>query len=345
MWIFYALHIGAFAIHVFNCIAGAVILSSRGSVTTELIQSSLQYTEDASVNLHCPIRYPIHPSGFGAKDATVCSGIRFDGQLVLVVSEAFTALAHLFYIANLYYRHGGGVFIDVFSVGFNPYRYVEYAFTATSLSLVSLVGTGVREVAALLIATFALVAVQILGAMSEAATAHVRFAEARVKGQGLRTISPSRLVQIISFVVASILQTCVFLVVFLYVYSMDSNPPGKREYTGFRSQSFVYVSQYLFFPIVAGLYAFAPKHSRFTNFAYIEYLYIVAGVWAKTAIFWMVFAAVRELTEDYLGVARATGVNWRTVRLFAIWGPPLLNTVFAAAGFFSVRPRSPHRVS
>lgn len=340
MLAFYLIHGFAAAVHTFNFVAGILVLNSSPGVKTRLVSLGIEYTKSTSDVLACPNVYESQPDTFGTRDKVSCTGVLFDGQQVLVASELFTAIAHIFYMVNLANRkRRGTIFVDIFRVGYNPYRYVEYAVTATLLSLTSLVGTGVREVSAFILATVSLVCVQALGAITEVATAKLRAStEEKEKRQFLRVT------QVSTFVVASVLQVSVFVCVFLNAFSMNSKVPGKREFTGFQSQSIVYVGQYLFFPTIAGLYAFAPRGSRFGKFTLIEFLYINAGLWAKTAIFWMVFAAVRELSEDYINVSPRTSVRWNVVRIFAIAGPPTLNFVFAVVGYWNVRPaREPVR--
>lgn len=334
MKVFYILHSVAAVLHAADFVLGLVLVS-QGSASQPLVFTKLVFTDEPTDKAACPIRYARSPD-FGTRDGTACAPGRFDGALLLVVSEGVTALWHLLYIINLALRRHRP-FFDPFKAGWNPLRAAEYAITATSLSLANLVGVGAREAGGIALASAALVCVQGLGALSEAATARLRFNE--------RAGGPARPfergVQISSFVLGCILQGTVFVVVFLYVNVMDTRPPSRqREFTGFSQQAATYTAQYLGFPAIAAAYAFSPRGSRFSDFRLIEYFYLLAGLFAKISIFWMVFGTVRELLEDYYRVVPHTGVHWGAVRLLAIYVPPVLNLAFGIWGYYGISKRA-----
>lgn len=335
MLAFLVLHATAAALHLANGIAGTVLLN-RATISYPLVFSRIEYTTDATEASACPIRFAKQPV-FGTKDGVVCSAARFDGALLLVVSEFVTAAWHILYIVNLVFA-GCRPFFNPFKRGWNPLRAAEYAVTATCLSLANLVGVGARDVGTVAIGCSALVAVQGLGAIAEAATAKLRKKERKQKSGS----AFYRGVQIFSFALGCVLQGTVFLVAFLYVNVVsDPAPPREERFDGFSEQVWVYTIQYLSFPAIAFLYAFAPRYSAAADFRFIEYLYLLAGVFAKVSIFWMVFGTVRELLEEYYEVLPRSNINWHAVREFAKYLPSTLNLALSFLGFAQGFARTP----
>ena len=326
MWYYYTIYAASFAIHLFDGIVGSVILS-KGSQSLELVQLKIQYTQSASDTLACPITFGTL-TDYGTQDRFACTGVRVNPMLLLVLSEFVTAAFQVWYAIQLFTRHELPS-LDWLRLGYHPIRWFEYGITATALSIANLVGTGTREWSAILFASVLLVTIQLFGLIIE-------WCAAREKPIPINQV-PAILsfVKHASFVTASIFQVVVFVVVFVSAFTTDTRPPNTREFTGFQSQSFVYLFTYLSFPILAATYAYAPRTWKLaSNFPLVELLYSLASVTSKVSIFWMIFAAVREVGEEYTKSLPSTGINWGIVRQVAIYVPSSISTILSVTAWY-----------
>ena len=159
------MHGVSFVLHLINGILGLVALDAAGSRPPKILSTRFVYRNASAV--------PLNETGCGESCSPAYGDLvatrrarclfAYDGLLVLALSELATALWQLFYIVE----------IMVTALTFqrdecHGLRWCEYALTATAISLGQLVGTGEREVSTVLIASAALVSLQMLGWLGEA---------------------------------------------------------------------------------------------------------------------------------------------------------------------------------
>jgi hypothetical protein len=343
---FLTLHVLAFVVHTVDTVLGSLVLHGSKSGRVSLANQFPVFNQGVTGDdANCPT---VRGAGGGAYTITYkdeCAGT-WDGLLALVVAEGTTAAFHLFYILELLITSQYGKSVSVFqswsSDGYHSVRWVEYAISATIISLSNLTGIGIRNAPAFIIAACALACVQLCGLIAEAARA---FADKELahrnnyqKGSILYTVKLARLVKWISLLVGCILQGAVFACIFMqlsmsdYEYEKDGVP---SKFTGFQQQSAVYFGHYCVFPVVAMLYAFG----GIENFIVAEWCYVSAGVASKAAIFWLIFGTVRDLTENWTKEQEPVGVNWPAVRVSAMIVPILFLISSISLFIFGVRSK------
>lgn len=134
-------------------------------------------------------------------------------------------------------------------------------------------------------------------------------------------------VKFMAMVIGTLLQSAVFTAVFLQIFSTSikydwgKDDERSSQYNGFMEQAFFYFAHYMTFPTIAFLYL----TRVIRDFVLAEALYVVAGVVSKMAIFWLVFATVRDFGENWTRELHKTpNVSWPAVRLTAIILPLIL---------------------
>ena len=95
---------------------------------------------------------------------TECSG-NWDALLALSLVEGVTFLFHILYICEIVYPDTFNTFW--WTRGIHPLRWLEYSITASTLSVATVIGIGIRDVYVFVLCWFALPAVQFCGYISE----------------------------------------------------------------------------------------------------------------------------------------------------------------------------------
>jgi len=249
--------------------------------------------------------------GFDAGDfeirySTQC-GTRWNSYVALGVIEIVTALFHAWYIVELLEPRWLPPWALWQTTNAHPVRWIEYGVTATVYSLATVVGTGVRSLPAVLALGLALPGMQGCGALAE--LLHARSKKGAADLAGLKWSA---------FALGWLPQMAVFAVVALSLGTATgdvvvADDGATRHFSGWVVQSAFYFLHYMTFPLIFFLNA----ANKIKEFWFVELWYVAASVSAKLALFWLVTSTVREYVEDF-GAAAASGVQWATVRAFAI---------------------------
>lgn len=328
---FRVLHALAICFHVADGVLGLLIL--RGTSTSVTFAHHLpKYTAgDLGDQPGCPA-----VRGDGTYTITYEGKCAFEwnGLLALVVAEFITAAFHFLYLLEVWWVYNKSIDTrsrknESFGVGFvlrqwwkdhyHTLRWIEYAVSATLISLSNLGGVGIQSVPAFIVALGALVGVQGCGLVIETATA---IGEA-YEPESRRIM---RIIKATALATGGILQGLVFVAIFTHLanadmsYSAAEGEP-KENFDGFSQQSWVYFAHYMTFPVIATLYAYGRSLSKvwdrlgINTFATAEWAYVSAGVCSKVAIFWLIFGTVRDFQENFTKEIPKSGVNWPALRI------------------------------
>lgn len=295
------MHGASFVLHLINGILGLVALDAAGSRPPKILSTRFVYRNASAV--------PLNETGCGESCSPAYGDLvatrrarclfAYDGLLVLALSELATALWQLFYIVEIM-----ATALTFQRDECHGLRWCEYALTATAISLGQLVGTGEREVSTVLIASAALVSLQMLGWLGEA-----------VRGRAGRWAS------LAPFAIGCVLQGSIFLSLFArLVYGAQEG--GEGSDFDWAPVAAVYTGTYLLFPVIAFL-----QLTGKARYEAVELCYSASSVLTKTTVFWMIFATVIGAQEEAGAAARA-GVSWPAVRMSA--------TALAGAGGLGV---------
>lgn len=295
------LHGASLVLHLTNAILGMVVLMAYGSAKVPLTVTRLVYeNQTAGANTTgLDACAPVYGT-YRARTRPRCL-VDFHGLAILTISEAVTAVWQVFYLIELAVPD-----LPFQKNRVHGLRWIEYALTATAISLGQLTGTGDREVSTVLVAGLSLIAMQGLGWLTEAERAAGR------KGRALAC-----------FALGSLLQGAVFAALFVRIaFGQQENPPNTSSSDDWTVTAVLYTITYLQFPIIAIVQVFSRA-----RYEWIELTYAVASVATKTSVFWLIFSTVVRIQEEY-GTVRRSGVDWYAVRTAA--------QVFAAAGIVAV---------
>lgn len=231
----------------------------------------------------------------------------------LVAVEFITAFFHLVYIAHLrsnafraWVRDtvGGG--------GLNPLRWVEYAITATLLSVFGNLNIGLNSFPLFLTGISSGVALQIIGFVIEMLDKN----NAR--------------------------DAYLFSLLWTQGTLLNITHVGVLLYQLFASKTHTTIFYYnvLPFAILFNTFGFVARASfrkwrRFADDVYTERAYIILSLSTKVAVFWLSFSTFRYLSEDR-GFAPKVGVRWDVVRWVSAVGP-----LVAVAAYFATTLYSP----
>lgn len=322
-WWFAGVHIAALLLHLINGIIGVLLISSTGDYRSQLTTTGLSFDPAAGGNAICPSRATNRPQT--AQFIQQKCVLEVSGLWILIFTEWFTALAHVWYLLNISFLGWDDWWRRLAHLG----RWVEYSISATSLSLANATGVGFSDFSAVINLAISLFVVQFGGYALEIGV-----------NENSRHLSP--LAGWIAFALASLLQAQSFIAVQVQVQSMDSGkPPGSpaKDFDGFQEVAAVYIASYLLFPALLVAYAL-PKTFGWSwtpHYEFIEYLFTIAGALVKTTIFWMIFATVSELFA-YYGFSNELGISWRAVRISAmVIGSALFITGSIVGGLFMKR--------
>lgn len=175
---FRMLHIIAIVFHLTDGILGLLVLRDTSTSVTFAHHLPTYTTGDHGDAPGCPA-----VRGDGAYTITYEEKCAFEwnGLLALVVAEFITAFFHVLYLVEVWWVYNRSKKDMSFGVGFvlrqwwndnyHTLRWIEYAISATLISLSNLGGVGIQSVSAFIMALGALVGVQGCGLVIETVTA------------------------------------------------------------------------------------------------------------------------------------------------------------------------------
>jgi hypothetical protein len=265
-------HVAAALVHVTWVVCAALALPSVEVGVNVIFRRTLYLTNSTAV--------------IGSEDRT---DFNFKSLSVLLAFPAVTAAFHLAY-ASLPGAGGWG----------NPLRWLEYAISATLLTLSAAVASGVTDADAFAFAVALSVGLQACGlALDLLPREH--------PPAGLRP-----LLLCVGFLNVAAL----FWQIARHAFT-NSSPHGAPESA--KKVSLAFGVYYFSFGVVATLRAYGVGLWR--SAAFTEYTYAVLSLSSKTAVFWLSFAGIK-LMLNFLRPAEADhGLDWFAVQVAAAAAP------------------------
>lgn len=296
------LNFGAMLLHWTYGILGA-ILYDNGSLTIRLVQDVPTYYSNATDVLNST-QCDIQEQQFTISYTSDCNVGWWDGLLALTICEFITGFFHMLYLLELSLEY----FYDRPTFKFwvsesHLLRWIEYALTATTLSVAAVFGSGTRSLPVFVALWIALPATQLCG-----------YAIERVVRERKRA-GFDRVIEWLVFAIGALVQVSAFAVVGVNLYFGDSgnvlvgNELKSESFDGWIVQGVLYFISYTFFPIIAALW----MSGEIKKFWLAEIVYIFGSFSAKTSLFWLIVSTLQEYLETFNAVP-SVGIDWTAVR-------------------------------
>jgi len=296
------LNFAAMLLHWTYGILGA-ILYDNGSLTIRLVQDVPTYYSNASHVLNST-QCDIQEGDFTISYTSDCNVGYWDGLLALTVCEFITGFFHALYLAELCLeKFYDGPYFKFWISESHLLRWIEYTFTATTLSVAAVFGSGTRSLPVFVALWIALPATQLCGYVIEKVV-HER------KRAGF-----DRVIEWLVFTIGALTQVSAFAVVGINLYFGDSgnvlvgSDLKSESFDGWIVQGILYFISYSFFPIIAALW----MTGEIKKFWFTEIVYIYGSFSAKTSLFWLIVSTLQDYLETFDAVP-AVNINWTAVR-------------------------------
>lgn len=236
----------------------------------------------------------------------------------LASMEIITAAFQIYYIIEQMYLRG-----DVNEWKVRPARSIEYAITATLLTITNLIATGGNDIILVVVVIGSSVGLQACGALSE-------YAWVPPKAERGRVDDTDNKGKVIMNVVA-LVQGCILLFTVVGAIAAQIGESGNVDPI-WRNQVAAYSIYFSTFGINALLRAI--NFGRWKDFVWTETVYTVLSVCSKVSLFWMATAATRQVQEERQFAPRTAGVNWDVVRYSAMILPGTLGVAYLTTIYF-----------
>jgi len=295
------LNVVALAIHLTNGILG-VILASKSNPHVVATAPLVEFGSGNSTSLFRPIPKVIFTTGtFTGLNLFAFITAGFHVVYILVLnSPSFNYLTRAWLID---------------SPSLNPLRWVEYAITATIISLWAHLVIGNDSFYVFLLLIGSGVALQATGLILE------KLDNTQKKDRNIASILWN----------AASLTNIMPVVILLYqLFASKTHNIGIIAYN-----IFPYTIWFQTFGIVSWL-GFM-KYRQFANIYFQEKWWLILSLSTKVTLFWLGFATYREIGVNQGWTAPTPGVNWRTVRFTASYLPLSIVVVVALRDAWSWR--------